>query len=92
MTARPRKSGAGPGVVVREARWADLPALLEIYNDAVLNVPATYDSERLTLAQRIKRFLEHGRLHPLVVAESQGRVVGYASRSPFMDKPGYQVR
>ena len=90
MTARPRReSRSGPGIAVRDARRADLPALLEIYNDAVLTSPATFDLERLTLAQRRKWFSEHGRLHPLVVAESNQGVVGYASLSPFRDKPGY---
>ncbi|MGH9920240.1 MAG: GNAT family N-acetyltransferase, partial [Nitrososphaerales archaeon] len=84
-----RESRAGRGFAVRDARRTDLPTLLEIYNDAVLTSPATFDLEPLTLAQRKKWFSDHGRLHPLVVAESDERVVGYASLSPFRDKPGY---
>ena len=90
MAARPRRrSRAGKKVVVRDARKSDLPALLEIYNQAVLTSPATFDLEPRTLAQRRAWFTEHGPSHPLVVAEEQGRVVGYASLSKFRDKLGY---
>lgn len=76
-------------MVVRDARRSDLPALLEIYNDAVLTSPATFDLKPQTLAQRRKWFSDHGRSHPLIVAERRGRVIGYASLSEFRDKPGY---
>ena len=94
MEARPRRrsrrrSRAGKEVVVRDARKSDLPALLEIYNQAVLTSPATFDLKPQTLAQRRAWFAEHGPPHPLVVAEEHGRVIGYASLSQFRDKPGY---
>ncbi len=74
---------------MRDARKGDLPALLEIYNQAVLTSPATFDLGPQTLAQRRKWFAEHGKSHPLVVAEARGKVLGYASLSRFRDKPGY---
>jgi L-amino acid N-acyltransferase len=90
MAARPRrKPRAGLEVVVRDARRSDLPALLEIYNDLVLRSPATFDLEPQTLGRRRRWFSEHGRSYPLVVAEVQGTVLGYASLSRFRDKPGY---
>jgi len=90
MAAGPRRrSRADQDIVVRDARKSDLSALLEIYNDAVLTSPATFDLEPHTLAQRRRWFAEHGRLFPLVVAEGHGRVLGYASLSEFRDKPGY---
>ena len=75
--------------MVRDARKSDLPVLLEIYNDAVLTSPATFDLVPQTLAQRRRWFSDHGQSYPLIVAESQGRVLGYASLSEFRDKPGY---
>ncbi len=51
--------------------------------------PATFDLVPQTLAQRERWFSEHGRSLPLLVAERDGRVVGYASLSQFRDKPGY---
>ena len=85
----PSPSSRSSGLSIRTAKSEDLPRLLEIYNDAVRTSPATFDLEPLTLAQRRKWFSEHGRSHPLVVAELRGRVAGYASLSEFRDKPGY---
>jgi L-amino acid N-acyltransferase YncA len=90
MTARARRRPrAVRGLIVRDARKNDLPALLKIYNDAVLASPATFDLEPQTLNQRRKWLSEHGGSHPLVVAEKGGRVIGYASLSKFRSKPGY---
>jgi L-amino acid N-acyltransferase len=90
MAARPRRKPlADQEILVREARQSDLPALLEIYNDTVLTSPATFDLEPQTLGQRREWFSEHGGEFPLVVAEREGRVLGYASLSQFRDKPGY---
>jgi L-amino acid N-acyltransferase len=91
MAARPRRKlrSAPEDIVVRDATKADLPALLEIYNDAVAKLAATFDLEPQTLRQRSGWFSEHGGRYPLVVAESKGRVLGYASLSSFRDKPGY---
>jgi L-amino acid N-acyltransferase YncA len=74
---------------IRDATTDDLPALLEIYNQAVLTSPATFDLEPQTLRQRRKWFSEHGDSLPLIVAESRGRVIGYASLSRFRNRPGY---
>jgi L-amino acid N-acyltransferase len=91
-TVAPRRRGrasAIPGLSIREGREDDLEALLEIYNDAVVSSPATFDLEPKTLEQRRKWFEEHKREHPLIVVEAEGQVVGYATLSPFRDKPGY---
>ena len=42
------KSHAVGEAIVRDAKGSDLPALLEIYNDAVLMSPATFDLEPQT--------------------------------------------
>lgn len=92
MVTRPgRRPLADHEILVRDARHSDLHALLEIYNDSVLTSPATFDLEPQSLGQRRKWFSEHGRSFPLVVAEGQGRVLGYASLSQFRDKPGYSM-
>lgn len=80
-----------PPVNIRDGKISDLKALLDIYNDAVRTSPATFDLEPLTLSQRRKWFEEHGPRLPLIVAESQGQVIGYATLSEFRDKPGYSL-
>jgi len=44
---------------IRPASRADLPSVLEIYNEAVLNTTATYDDEPRTLEHRIAWFEDH---------------------------------
>ena len=44
---------------VRPATQDDLPAILDIYNEAVLNTTASYDYEPRTLEQRQAWFEEH---------------------------------
>ena len=69
-----------------------LPALLDIYNEAVLNTTASYDYEAQTLEQRIKWFEQHQQLGlPVFVAVNDtDRVVGWGSLSKFREKIGYQ--
>ena len=55
----------------------------------MLTSPATFDLKPETLGRRRKWFSEHGGPYPLIVAERQVRVLGYASLSRFRDKPGY---
>jgi len=81
--------GGESGVSVRDARMSDLPALLDIYNDAVLTLAATFDLQPQSLEQRAKWFNEHTPEHPIIVLEADGKVVAYASLSQFRDKPGY---
>ena len=86
---RPRTLASNLGILLRDARRSDLPGILEIYNHHVRTSTATFDLEPLTLARRQKWFWEHRSRHPLIVAERNGRVIGYASLSEFRDKPGY---
>jgi len=41
---------------IRDAQIDDLPAMLEIYNDAVRNLTATFDLEEQTLETRREWF------------------------------------
>lgn len=76
-------------VILRDTLERDLPEILEMYNDAVLNLTATFDLEPQSLEQRREWFLQHDAKHPLISAEIGGRVVGFCSISPFSKKQGY---
>jgi L-amino acid N-acyltransferase len=76
-------------IQIREAVIDDLPAMLEIYNNAVRNLTATFDLEEQSLEQRRVWFHHHGGKLPLIVAIFDGNVVGYCCLSAYRDKPGY---
>jgi phosphinothricin acetyltransferase len=79
-------------MTVRPATEADLPGILEIYNDAVLHTTASYDYEPRTLEHRRAWFQERQRdQYPVYVAvEEDGRVVGWSALNPFHARIGYR--
>lgn len=76
---------------VRPAKLDDLEAIRAIYNDAVLNTTATFDTDELSLAKQIEWFNNHKKNHPVFVAEEDGAVVGWASLSPWSDRCAYDT-
>src|SRR4030095_16801023 len=68
-------------ITVRRATRQDVPAVLEIYNDAVLNTTASADYEPRSLDSRYTWFDEHAREgYPIFVAVSEeGGIVGWSS-------------
>jgi phosphinothricin acetyltransferase len=77
---------------IRPATHADLPHILDIYNEAVLTTTATYACELQTLEERADWFKEHTRDgYPVFVAqEATGRVIGWSSLSRFRPRVGYR--
>jgi phosphinothricin acetyltransferase len=77
---------------IRAAETEDVPAILDIYNEAVLNSTATYDYEPNTLEQRVRWFEQHREqgLPILVAVNAEGRVVGWGSLSNHKERRGYQ--
>jgi phosphinothricin acetyltransferase len=77
---------------ISPAQVEHLPAILAIYNDAVLNTTASWDYEPNTLQQRTQWFEQHQTLgFPVLVAlDETNRVVGWGSLSKFREKIGYQ--
>lgn len=77
-------------LMIRNAVKADVPEILEIYNDAVRNLAATFDLEEKTLEERMEWFSHYGGAYPLIVAEIDGKVAGYSSLSKFREKEAYK--
>lgn len=77
-------------MVIRDATPTDLPAILTIYNDAVINTTAVYDYQPRDLAAQERWFTakQEQRL-PVLVAEIDGAVAGFASYGPFRAWPAY---
>jgi L-amino acid N-acyltransferase YncA len=70
-------------VALRPANTGDLAIINAVYTHSVLHSTATYQTEPSTDAERSVWFTGHGPQHPVIVAELDGRVVGWGSLSPF---------
>ncbi len=80
-------------VQIRPAARADLPRLTEIYNYYVIHTPVTFDVEPYTVERReawFAQFAATGR-YRLLVAESDGGVIGYAGTTRFRPKAAYET-
>lgn len=74
----------------RAARVDDLPAIADIYNHEVLHSTATFDTEPVSLEERRRWLAAHeSPRHPIVVADADGVVVGWASLSPWSQRCAY---
>jgi len=76
-------------VTIRRAELGDIPAITEIYNEAILTTTATFDTEPKTLADRTQWLESHDERHPVLVAEVEGRVVGWSSLTRWSDRSAY---
>ncbi|MCX5581563.1 GNAT family N-acetyltransferase [Kaistia terrae] len=76
---------------IRPALEADLPAILAIYNDAVVNTAAIWNDDIVDLDNRIAWFRTRvGQGFPVLVAAEGETVLGYASYGDFRAFQGYR--
>ena len=75
---------------IRAARESDLSEILDIYNHAVVNTTATFDVAPRSIEAQQAWFLEHVPPHPAIVWEEEGRVLGWASLSPYASRCAYR--
>lgn len=75
---------------IRPATIGDLPAIEEIYNEAGIATTASFDLAPRSLEEARVWFDAHGSAHPIFVAELDGRVIGWASLSPYSSKAAYR--
>ena len=90
--SRARTSSAmGKEVLVRDAVDADVPAIQAIYADQVLHGLASFEEEAPSIDELLARrqsVLASGL--PYLVAELDGRVVGYSYASAYRPRSGYR--
>lgn len=77
--------------MIRKAELKDIPELMEIYNEAILNTTATFDTEVKDYENRAAWFYEHTGKYRLIVKESEGRIAGYASLSRYRDRKAFDA-
>lgn len=76
---------------IREATTEDLPAILDIYNDAILHTTAVYDYEPHTLEMRYEWFaMKQQQAMPVFIATDDAIIVGFSSIGPFRPWAGYK--
>ncbi|MFN4275730.1 MAG: GNAT family N-acetyltransferase [Ferrovibrio sp.] len=78
-------------IAIRNARTDDSEAIRAIYNDAVVNTTAVFDYEpRSAEAQMAWLQMKAEQNLPVLVAEENGTVLGYASYGQFRPWPAFQ--
>jgi L-amino acid N-acyltransferase YncA len=74
---------------IRKAEIRDLRAITEIYNEAVLHTTATFDTTTKTVEEQRVWYDKHGGKFPILVAEEDSKIVGWASLSQWSDRCAY---
>jgi L-amino acid N-acyltransferase YncA len=77
--------------VIRYAQAADLGAILDIYNDAILNTASVYYYEPHTIEDRLAWYEKKVRDgFPVLVFEENNHVIGFATFGPSRVRPAYR--
>lgn len=78
-------------IQIRDVRPEDAEAIRAIYNDAVVNTTAVFDYDpRSAEAQQAWLAMKAEQKLPVLVAEEDGVVLGYASYGQFRPWPAFQ--
>ncbi|MFC6337753.1 GNAT family N-acetyltransferase [Pseudomonas sp. CCM 7891] len=77
--------------MIRDATETDLPAIRDIYNDAVLNTTAIWNEQPVDLSNRQAWFsARQAQSYPILVAVEDGHVTGYASFGDWRPFEGFR--
>ena len=80
-----------PELSIRPFAWGDVPEITAIYRHYVANSTATFDLEapgETFMAEKFGHIADLG--HPVIVAERDGHVLGYAYASIYRPRPAYR--
>ena len=75
--------------VIRDAEIKDLEEITNIYNWAILNTNGTFDDEIKSIEEQKSWFYEHNKGYPIIVAELDKDVVGWACLTKWSDRCAY---
>lgn len=76
---------------IRDAELDDAEAIASIYNLEVRETTATFDLEPRSLSAQRQWLQQRSGAHIVLVAEAAGEVLGFASLSPYKDRPAYNT-
>ncbi|MFC0181610.1 phosphinothricin acetyltransferase [Pseudarcicella hirudinis] len=78
-------------ILLRDAAEADIADILEIVNEAILNTTAIYDYDVRSHEAQLAWFQQRKQENmPVIVAEKDGKTVGFGSYGIFRPKIGYR--
>lgn len=78
-------------IKIRQANYDDMPSVLEIVNYEILNTTAIWDYNPRNLAEQEAIFKEKTeKKFPFLVAEQQGKIIGFGTYGTFRFKIGYR--
>ncbi len=78
-------------IQIRQATEADVPGILDIYNDAIIHTTAIYNYIPHTLAMRLDWLHEKQEQgFPVLVAEVAGKIAGYSNLGHFRAFAAYK--
>lgn len=76
---------------IRDAETADLEAITDIHNDAVLNTTAIWNEEAVTVEDRAAWLSDRQQKgYPVIVAVDESGVLGYATFGDWRPHSGYR--
>lgn len=76
---------------VRLATIADAEAIRSIYNPEVLESTVTFDLVPRSLEEQRSWLTARSGAHAVLVADEADEVIGFASLSPYRDRPAYST-
>ena len=77
-------------IIIRLATPKDAKAIQEIYAPYVRETAITFEYDVPTAEEMVQRIMKVEEKYPWLVAEEDGKVIGYAYASPFKERDAYQ--
>jgi len=76
-------------IQIRTAKMEDIKGITEIYNDAIKNTISTFDTQTKTIEEQKEWFKSHGAKNPIIAAEEDKEILGWAALSQYSTKCAY---
>ena len=76
-------------MIIRNAQFHDLDQIVNIYNWAIENTTATFDTQTKSVDSQRTWFDEHDEGFPLFVIDIENQVIGWGSISRWSDRCAY---
>src|SRR5688572_23475162 len=76
-------------MIIRKALLSDTKAIAAIYNHEIEHGVATFDTELKSVENREEWLRDHSDKYPVLVAESDNVVIGFASLTRWSERAAY---